>query len=97
MNAAMHTPEHIQQTLRDFIEESFLGMRPGVVIEGQTPLLEGGIIDSMGVLELLSFIEGTFGVTVQDDEVVDANLGTLDALTRLVAGKLRNAAAVEAP
>ena len=97
MTAAMHTPEHIQQTLRDFIGESFLGMRPDVVLEGHTPLLEGGIIDSMGVLELLSFIEGTFGVTVQDDEVVDANLGTLDALTRLVAGKLRNAAVVEAP
>lgn len=83
----MHTPDQIRQSLRDFLEESFLGMRPGLVIDDATPLLAGGIIDSMGVLELLAFIEGTFGVTVADDEVLDTNLGSLDSLVRFVAGK----------
>lgn len=85
----MHTPDQIRQSLRDFLEESFLGMRPGVVIEDATPLLTTGIVDSLGVLELLSFIEGTFGVTVDDHEVVNTNLGTLDALVRFVASKQR--------
>ena len=92
----MHTPDQIRQSLRDFLEESFLGMRPGFVIDGATPLLADGIVDSMGVLELLAFIEGTFGVTVADDEVVDANLGSLDALVRFVAGKQDRAAVLEA-
>jgi acyl carrier protein len=93
--AAMHSPDHIRQSLREFLEESFLGMRPGLVLEGDTALLADGIVDSMGVLELLSFIEGTFGVSVADDEVVDTNLGSLDALVRFIARKQGSSAVAE--
>jgi acyl carrier protein len=92
----MHTPDQIRQSLRDFLEESFLGMRPGLVLGDATPLLADGIVDSMGVLELLAFIEGTFAVTVADDEVVDTNLGSLDALVRFIAAKQGHSAVLEA-
>ena len=93
---AMQTPEQVALSLRQFLEDNFLGMRPGLVIDGTTPLLASGIVDSMGVLELLSYLEGTFGVIVEDDEVVEANLGTLDDLVRFVATKQRHAAELEA-
>jgi acyl carrier protein len=94
--AAMHSPDQIRQSLHDFLEESFLGMRPGLVLEGDTQLLADGIVDSMGVLELLSFVEGTFGVSVADDEVVDTNLGSLDALVRFISRKQGSSAVAEA-
>jgi acyl carrier protein len=92
----MHSPEEIRQSLLQYLESSVLGERSGVAIDGATPLIADGIIDSMGVLELLAFVEETFGVVVADDEVVGTNLGTLDALVRFIGDKQRHAAVPEA-
>jgi len=51
-------------------------------------LLDKGIIDSTGVLELVGFIEQTFGITVEDDELVPANLDSVQNLTSYVTKKL---------
>ncbi|MFC1709249.1 acyl carrier protein [Candidatus Omnitrophota bacterium] len=47
-------------------------------------LLAQGIIDSMGIIKLLAFIEKTFGVKVNDEEMVPDNFQTLNAITELI-------------
>ncbi|MFC1645680.1 acyl carrier protein [Candidatus Omnitrophota bacterium] len=47
-------------------------------------LLSSGIIDSMGILKLLAFIEKTFGVKVSDEEMVPDNFQTLNALEEFI-------------
>lgn len=48
-------------------------------------LLEAGVIDSTGVLELLSFIESEFDLVVPDEDLVPENFDSLDAIGRYIA------------
>jgi acyl carrier protein len=75
---------------RLYVRDTFLYMRPGFVLGDDDRLLERGIIDSMGVLELIAFLETEFGVTVGDDDVTEENLGTLASIDRYVASRRGN-------
>lgn len=77
----------IEPVIRTFIEENFLFRSGGEPIDSKASLLDAGIIDSTGVLELVSFIEETFGITVADAEIVPENLDSIEALVRYVSGK----------
>jgi acyl carrier protein len=79
--------EMIIERTRDYVAEHFLYMRPDAVIEPSDSLLERGIIDSMGVVELLAFVEDTFAVAVADEEITEANFGSLDGIARFVMRK----------
>jgi len=81
----------IRARLRAFVEENFLYMRPDFVLRDEDRLLERGVIDSMGVVEMITFIEDEFGVKTADDEISEANLGTLAAIAAFVSNK-RNSA-----
>ena len=50
-------------------------------------LVDGGIIDSTGVLELVEFLESQFGIQVSETETVPENLGSISNLTKFVLGK----------
>jgi acyl carrier protein len=67
-----------------YIRDNFLYMRPDVAVQSDARLLERGIIDSLGVMELVSFIESTFGVTVEDENITEDNLGSIDAVAAFV-------------
>jgi acyl carrier protein len=56
------------------------------------PLLESGIVDSLGVLDVVKFIEAEFGIQVADEELVPDNFQTLGRVSRLVMSKLPAAA-----
>ena len=56
-------------------------------------LMESGLVDSTGVLELVDFLETDMGIVVADDETLPANLDSIDNLTQFVMRK-RGAAAV---
>ena len=47
-------------------------------------MLDSGIVDSLGVLDLVGFIEEQFGIEAQDDDLVPENFDSIDALTRFV-------------
>lgn len=72
---------------RAYVLENFLYARTDVQLTETDALLERGIIDSMGVLELISFIQDEFGITVGDDEITEENFGTLASIARYVTGK----------
>jgi acyl carrier protein len=84
------TEAEIIASLRRFIDDNFLYMKPGFVLGDDDSLMKKGVVDSMGVMEVLGFLEDTFGVTPEDHEVTEANLGSLAAIARFV--KARQAA-----
>ena len=81
------TEAHIRERVRAYLSENFLYMRPDFVLNDDDRLLERGVVDSMGIVEMLTFIEDEFGVKTADDEISEANLGTLAAIARFVATK----------
>lgn len=52
-----------------------------------TPLIEQGIIDSMGVMELITFIQQTFDVEFDVDDMTVEKLGTVTAISNLITSK----------
>ena len=70
--------------LRDYVTENFLYMRPGFALGNDDSLMGRGIIDSIGVMELVTFVQEEFGVTVEDDAITEENFGTIAAITRFV-------------
>jgi acyl carrier protein len=55
-----------------------------------TDLLEQGILDSLGVLKLVIFLEQTFGIQVEDEDVVPENFQTLNIIAKFVQEKMQN-------
>lgn len=70
--------------LRAFVEENFLYMRPDFELKNDQSLMENGVVDSMGVMEMIQFLEEEFGVEVDDSEITEENLGSLDAIAGFV-------------
>ena len=85
-------PEHeIAQSVREFIAENFLFRAGAESIGDSDSLLEGRIIDSMGVLELITFLEARFGIRVEDSETMPENLDSIGRITAFVSRKLKAA------
>ena len=80
------TQEIIKTKLRSFIFEKFPLARKKNMNDTSL-LLQSGIVDSLGILELVAFIEQEFGITVSDDELLPENFQTLEALTSFVQAK----------
>jgi acyl carrier protein len=76
--------------VRRFIGENFLFRDDGEAITHEQSLLDAGIIDSTGVLELVCFLETTFGIEVQDDEMLPENLDSIRAISNYVSRKLES-------
>lgn len=73
--------------IRAFIVENFLFGEDAAWLEEETSFLESGVIDSTGILEIIMFIEETFGIHVEDDEIVPENLDSLKNLAAFLARK----------
>ena len=76
----------IRQTLRSFIRENFLFGEKDAFADDDS-LLGLGIIDSTGVLELVTFLENEYRIAVADEELVPDNLDSIANLTRFITAK----------
>lgn len=77
----------IQLTLKDFIVNEFMHERDQTLLAHDTPLIEEGIIDSMGLMRLVHFIEATFGIEVVEEDLDIENFKSVDALTMFIQKK----------
>jgi len=76
----------IEQRIHSFLLEKFpLSRKAGVGKD--TALLEKGILDSLGILDVVSFLETEFSMVVSDDELVPENFQTLGTLSAFVLKK----------
>ncbi|WP_293356392.1 thioesterase domain-containing protein [Microcoleus sp. CAWBG51] len=89
MQSESYTEKDIEQLLKDYIIQQFMYERPGVVLENNLLLLEAGIIDSLGILGLINFIEKEFDINISSEAVVSENFRTVDAIKSLVISKLQ--------
>jgi acyl carrier protein len=80
------TGNHVSMQIRKFILDKFPLARKQQ-IKDSDPLLESGVLDSLGVLDLVSFVEQEFSVHVADEELVPENFQTIDRIAAFVESK----------
>ncbi len=83
----MQHQSQILENINQFIIDNFL-FGDGSKLAADTPLLEKGIIDSTGVLELVAFIEDNFNITVADEELVQDNFSSVNAIEKFLKSKI---------
>lgn len=76
----------IQDHVRDFVLESFYVSDPAQLTD-ELSLIDSGIVDSTGMLEVILFIEGEYGIQVLDTETVPENLETIGRIAAYVERK----------
>jgi acyl carrier protein len=81
----------IESSVRRFITENFPLGDSRLELSGGDSLLEVGIIDSVGVLELIEHVESTYGFHIPDEDVLPENLDSIDAITQYVSRRLLTA------
>ena len=77
----------IAQQIREFVVSNFLYGQDASNVTNEQSLLESGIMDSTGVLELVAFLEQEFGVVVADRELLPENLDSVNNAANFVARK----------
>lgn len=82
--------EQFKESVKKFILDNFLFESDENAVGYDDSFLEKGIIDSTGVMELVSFIEEEFKVSVDDDELIPENLDTINRLAGFVKSKLES-------
>ncbi len=80
-------PDSIKDQVKHFILETFLPGEDPDELTGQTPLISGGILDSIATLKLVMFLEESFGITLEAHEADREHLDTLDTIVALVNAK----------
>jgi acyl carrier protein len=81
------TADEIKRQIREFILNEFLPGEDPNELADSTPLITGGILDSIATLKLVMFLEEKFGITLQAHETDAEYLDTVDAVTSLVQAK----------
>ncbi|MHC4511760.1 MAG: acyl carrier protein [Planctomycetota bacterium] len=82
-------------TVRAFIVENFL-FGDGAALREDTSFMDEGVIDSTGILELVFFLEETFSISIEDDELVPENMDSLQNIAAYLDRKVNSEAIEEA-
>jgi len=77
----------VTERLREFVVCTYLLGDVSRTPADDALLIEEGILDSIGVLEIIEFLEEEFGIEVEEAETVSANLGSIAGLARYVLSK----------
>jgi len=79
----------LERDVRGFISDNFI--LDGDDLAGDASLTQQGVLDSMGVLELIMFVEERFGVKIPDEDTLPENLDSVDRIVGYVQGRLGQA------
>jgi acyl carrier protein len=82
----MASDEQVRSQVREFITKNFY-VPAGSQLADTTSLLDLGIVDSTGVLEVIGFLEKSFAIEVDDAEMVPDNLDSIAAIAAFVSRK----------
>ena len=78
----------IERDIRDFLTQNFPLADEGSGLGGDDSLIEAGVIDSTGVLELIEYLESNYDIQIADEEVLPDNLDSIQRISRFVSMKL---------
>jgi len=76
--------ERVAETIRSHLQQEFLHDRPDVRLDDDFPLVEEGLIDSIGIFRLVNFLESTFDVALAPQDINLANFGSIRTIARMV-------------
>ena len=79
----------IKSIVEKYILDELLVSDGRVKIDPDESLISSGVIDSLSLLRLVSFVEERFGIRVEDVEVVPDNFETINVMEALISGKLK--------
>lgn len=80
--------DNVTDRIRKFLEAQFPLVR---TLRDQDRLLGDGILDSLGILDVVSFLESEFGMTVSDEELLPENFNSISTLAAFVESRLNSA------
>jgi acyl carrier protein len=80
--------DSIESIVRSYILDQFLPGEDPAEMSGQTPLITGGILDSISTLKLVTFLEDRFGVILEAHEAGVDHLDTVDRIIELIRSKV---------
>jgi acyl carrier protein len=79
--------EEVLGKVRAYVVENFYYGKAGAV-QDETNLMEDGAVDSTGFMELVTFVEETFPIAVDDEDLVPENFAAIDRISAYVLGKM---------
>ena len=77
----------IETQIKDYIAKNLLFSDDGYGYPDDASFLEEGIVDSQGVMELVMYVEDTFGITVDDEDITPDNFDSVSLLTEYIRRK----------
>lgn len=80
--------DNIKQLVRNYILDNFLMGARGAALGDADSFMEQHVLDSTGFLELITFLEETYAIKVEDEEMVPENLDSLNNVEAFVQRKL---------
>ncbi len=84
----MNDIQKIKNTIRIYVKDNFLFGFSDEDLHDDTSFLEIGVLDSTGIMEMVTFIEREFGISVLDEEIVSENLDSINLIANFVSKKL---------
>jgi acyl carrier protein len=79
----------LNDELRKFVTDNFMYGKPYEGFADDHSFIERGIIDSTAVMELVAFLEGRYGIKLQDQDLIPDNLDSINSLARFVENRLQ--------
>ncbi len=77
----------ILKEVREYVVENFLLGEEEDELSDSESFLESGLIDSTGILEVIAFLEETYDVEIEDEEMIPENLDSVQRVARFIASK----------
>ena len=81
---------NIEEDIKGFIIENFIIDGDSTQLDNNQSFLESGIIDSTGILELVSYVEEHYNITVEDEDLIPDNLDSVNNVVNFINRKLHN-------
>jgi acyl carrier protein len=76
-----------EAAIRNFILENYLFTDDQSALNSEDSFLEKGILDSTGILEVIYFLENSFGIKINDDEMIPENLDSVQNIVAFIGRK----------
>lgn len=77
----------VQTVLRQFITDSFGARLSDQELSNTESLLDTGVVDSVGIFELVSFMQRTFNIEIEDTDIIPEHFDTIESLAIFVDSK----------
>ena len=87
MSPASESIEMVERTICSFIVDHFLFGDASTALARDQPLVQSGLVDSIGILEIVTFLESEFGVHTSDEELAVDNFGSIATIAQFVVAR----------